>query len=61
MMQTIVIYAAFALGIIANVIHFARRRKPSSKALQEADKVAQEVEGAMPQVEAALGVAKPAA
>lgn len=55
-MQTIVIYAAFVLGVIANIIHFAKSRKPSSKALQEADKVAGEVVAAIPQAEAALGV-----
>lgn len=55
-MQTIVIYAAFALGVIANIIHFMHLRKPSSKALAEADSVGEKVVAEIPTAEAALGV-----
>jgi hypothetical protein len=59
MLTTIIIYAAFIIGVINSIIHFAHLRKPSSKPLAEADKVGEEVVAEIPQVEAALGVKPP--
>jgi hypothetical protein len=55
-MDTVVLYVAFILSVLANIIHFAHTRKPSSKPLAEADAVGQKVVEEIPTVEAALGV-----